>query len=218
MRHPPRDGAVARLRVRRKGVGGSPRTGWHGVMPDLITAALVVGSVSEPSLNRRFAGALQRLAPEAGLELVDVRIADLPFFGAHYEDAADYPEVGRAFKRALDAPRGILFVTPEYNRSITGVMKNAVDWASRPNGESSFPNRPVAVIGTSRGDISTAVAQNQLKAILVSQGAAVLGEPEAYVRYTKGLVDDEREVTDASTREFVLGFLVAFRELIEKWS
>lgn len=179
------------------------------------TVALIVGSVSQPSLNRRLADALEVLAPDAGLELVDVPIDELPFFGAHMEKSEDYPEVGRRFKRAIDDADGLLLVTPEYNRSITGVLKNAIDWASRPQGVNSFAGRPTAVIGTSPGDISTAVAQNHLKAILTSQGALVLGDPEAYISYEEGLIDDDGRVTDASTRDFLVEFLTAFRALID---
>ncbi|MGN8552907.1 UNVERIFIED_CONTAM: NAD(P)H-dependent oxidoreductase [Microbacterium sp. SLM126] len=186
--------------------------------PDARTVALIVGSVSQPSLNRRLADALAVLAPDAGLELRDVPIGDLPFFGAHMQSAQDYPEEGRALKRTVDGADGLLIVTPEYNRSIPGVLKNAIDWASRPEGESSFPGRPVAVIGTSEGDISTAVAQNHLKAILTSQGAQVLGEPEAYVKYEEGLIGDDGLVTDTATREFLAEFLGAFRDLIDRFA
>lgn len=181
------------------------------------TVALIVGSVSEPSLNRRLADALALLAPRAELEFQDVPIGQLPFFGAHLQSKDDYPEIGSDFKAQLDAADGILFVTPEYNRSIPGVLKNAVDWASRPKGDSSFTDRPVGVIGMSKGAISTAVAQNHLKAILSAQGAAVLGRPEAYIRYRDGLIDDDGKVTDASTEKFLLSFLQAFRDLIERW-
>lgn len=181
-----------------------------------FSVALVVGSVSEPSLNRRLADALTRLAPEAALELADVPIGQLPHFGAHLQKKEDYPEIGRAFKEAIDSADGLLIVTPEYNRSIPGVLKNAIDWASRPVGESSFPGRPTAVIGTSKGAISTAVAQNHLKAILSAQGAQVLGSPEAYIRYTDGLIDDEGRVTDASTERFLAKFLLSFHGLIRR--
>jgi len=184
---------------------------------DPYTVALIVGSVSQPSLNRRLADALMRLAPDAGLELRDVPIDGLPFFGAHMQSKDDYPQIGRAFKRAVDAADGLLIVTPEYNRSIPGVLKNAIDWASRPDGESSFPGRPAAVIGTSEGDISTAVAQNHLKAILTSQGAVVLGEPEAYIKYDEGLIDDDGTVTDAATEEFLATFLSSFHDLLDRF-
>ncbi|MET0736544.1 MAG: NADPH-dependent FMN reductase [Microbacterium sp.] len=183
-----------------------------------FAVALIVGSVSEPSLNRRLADALTLLAPDAGLTLTDVPIGGLPFFGAHMQSEEDYPQVGRAFKKAIDGAQGLLIVTPEYNRSIPGVLKNAIDWASRPEGANSFRGRPTAVIGMSEGAVSTAVAQNHLKAILTSQGALVLGEPEAYIQYTPGLFYDDGTVTDESTEAFLRDFLTSFHDLIEKSS
>lgn len=178
--------------------------------------AVIVGSVSVPSLNRRLARGLEGLASDHGLSFVDVPIGDLPFFTSQMQSRDDYPEVGRAAKEVVDGAAGLLVVTPEYNRSIPGVLKNAIDWLSRPVGESSFPGRPAAVIGASRGAISTAVAQNHLKAILSSQGAAVLGDPEAYIRYQDGLISDDGQVTDASTREFLSHFLASFRTHIDR--
>ena len=180
------------------------------------TVAVIVGSVSQPSLNRRFARGLEGLAADVGLRFVDVEIGGLPFFGAQLQRREDYPDVGVALKAAVDGADGLLIVTPEYNRSIPGVLKNAIDWLSRPVGESSFPGRPVAVTGASRGAISTAVAQNHLKAILTAQGAQVLGAPEAYIRYQEGLVADDGQVTDASTRDFLVRFLSSFRALIDR--
>lgn len=183
---------------------------------DIRSVAVIVGSVSKPSLNRRLARGLEGLAVDAGLRFVDVEIDQLPFFGAEMQSPDDYPEVGRAVKRAVDGADGLLIVTPEYNRSIPGVLKNAIDWLSRPEGESSFPGRPAAVIGASTGAISTAVAQNHLKAVLTSQGVQLLGEPEAYIRYEDGMVTDDGQIPDADTRAFLLDFLVSFRALIDR--
>lgn len=179
------------------------------------TIGLIVGSVSQPSLNRRLATALVALAPRVDLVLQDIEIAQLPFFGTHL-DGDGFPPEGQAFKAAVDATDGLLFVTPEYNRSIPGVLKNAVDWATRPAGHSSLRDTPVAVIGTSRGAISTAVAQAQLKSILSSQGAAVLGWPEAYIRYSGELVTDDGQVTNEGTEEFLVTFLRAFHDLVAR--
>lgn len=178
------------------------------------TVGLIVGSVSEPSLNRRFAQALAGLAPGADLAVTDIPIGDLPFFGTQYQK--EFPPVGVEFKRAVDAADGLLIVTPEYNRSIPGVLKNAVDWATRPMGESSFPGKPVAVTGASKGVISTAVAQNHLKAILTAQGAAVLGVPEAYIRIDDDFFADDGSFASDGTREFLQGFLDNFRSLIAR--
>ena len=179
-----------------------------------FTVALIVGSVSEPSLNRRLANALVGLSPDAGLSLVDVEIGHLPFFRAQYQSEDEYPDVGRGLKSGVDSADGLLIVTPEYNRSIPGVLKNAIDWLSRPEDASSFPGLPTAVTGMSEGAVSTAVAQTHLKSILTSQGAHVLGEPEAYVQYEAGMIADDGTVADGSTRDFLWEFLTSFHDLI----
>jgi len=179
------------------------------------SVGLIVGSVSEPSLNRRFASALEKLAPAAGLEVTGIPIGDLPFYGTQYND--EFPASGIAFKRALDSADGLLIVTPEYNRSIPGVLKNAIDWASRPVGANSFPGKPVAVTGASKGVISTAVAQNHLKAILIAQGAAVLGAPEAYIRVSEDFYADDGTFASEGTRTFLTGFLRNFHTLIARY-
>lgn len=182
----------------------------------VYTVAVIVGSVSEPSLNRRFADALEKLGPAVDLTFRDVAIGGLPFYGTQYDK--DFPAEGRAFKEAITSADGLLIVTPEYNRSIPGVLKNAIDWASRPSGESVFPGRPTAVTGATTGAVSTAVAQNHLKAILTAQGAAVLGVPEAYIRIGDGFFDDEGAIASAGTRTFLTGYLRNFHDLIARWS
>lgn len=179
------------------------------------TIGCIVGSVSQPSLNRRLAGALTRLAPRAGLEFRDIPIGHLAFYGNQMDDA--YPQVGWDLKNAVADVDGLVFVTPEYNRSIPAVLKNAIDWLSRPKGKSSFSNKPTGVIGTSKGVVSTAVAQADLKSILASQGAPLVGSPEAYIRYTEGLVDDDGRVTDESTEKFLIEFLLALHDLVRRW-
>lgn len=182
----------------------------------VYTVGLIVGSVSEPSLNRRFADALAALAPDADLEFRDIPIGDLPFYGTQYD--TDFPERGWAFKRAIEAADGLLIVTPEYNRSIPGVLKNAIDWATRPVGQSSLPDKPTAVIGASGGVISTAAAQQHLKAILAAQGAPLVGRPEAYIRTGDGFFDENGAIASDGTRAFLTGFLRALHDLIERWT
>lgn len=179
------------------------------------TVGLIVGSVSEPSLNRRFADALVRLAPETGLVVRDIAIAELPFYGAQYDK--DFPTVGRAFKDAIENVDGLLIVTPEYNRSIPGVLKNAIDWATRPAGNSSLTGKPTAVTGASKGVISTALAQNHLKAILAAQGAPLIGAPEVYIRITDDFFTDDGAIANEGTREFLTAFLQRLHELIRRW-
>lgn len=179
------------------------------------SVGVIVGSVSEPSLNRRFADALALLAPKAGLRFTGIPIADLPLYGTQYD--RDYPAPGRAYKKALDGVDALLLVTPEYNRSVPAAMKNAVDWATRPVGESALPGLPVAVIGASKGAVSTAVAQAHLKSVLVSQGAALLGAPEAYIRIGDDFFTDDGAVAVERTRGFLLEFLQAFRTHIDRY-
>ncbi|WP_438352152.1 NADPH-dependent FMN reductase [Microbacterium sp. CJ88] len=179
------------------------------------TVGVIVGSVSTDSLNRRYAEGLATLAGRAGLEFVDISIDQLPFFGTQFQD--DFPPEGLAYKAALHAVDGLLMVTPEYNRSIPAVLKNAIDWASRPVGESVFPDLPIAVTGASRGVISTAVAQNHLKAILTSQGAAVVGRPEVYLRVTDETFAPDGGFADDKTVQFMLGFLQALHAQIVRF-
>jgi len=176
---------------------------------------VIVGSASEQSLNRQYAEALQRLGDAAGLAFVDIPIVQLPFYGTHFD--ADYPDVGVEFKSALAGVDGLLIVTPEYNRSIPGVLKNAIDWATRPGGESVLPGLPTAITGASKGAISTALAQAHLSTILIAQGTPVLGAPEAYIRIGDEFFDDDGGIASEGTREFLTGFLKDFRALIARW-
>lgn len=190
------------------------RTRHDGRMAE-YTVGLIVGSVSEPSLNRRFAEALVRLAPGTGLVIREIPIAELPFYGAQYDK--DFPAVGRAFKDAVDSADGLLIVTPEYNRSIPGALKNALDWASRPSGQSSLTGKPTGVTGASKGAISTALAQSHLKSILAAQGAPLVGAPEVYIRITDDFFADDGAIAAEGTRDFLTGFLQRLHELIRRW-
>ncbi len=176
------------------------------------TLGYLVGSISSTSINRRLALALQRLAPE-GMTLVEIPIADLPHYSPDHD--ADFPQVARDFKKAIAEVDGVIIVTPEYSRSIPGVLKNALDWAARPYGEGSFNGKPTAVIGTSGGPISTAAAQQHLKAILSHLNAPTLGQPEGYVQSTPGLFTAEGEVTNEGTAAFLVGYLNAFAALVD---
>src|SRR5690242_12402998 len=120
----------------------------------------LIGSLSSTSINRKLAKALVRLAPPH-LKMSEISFRELPFYSQDYD--ADYPPVARAFKAAITAKDAILFVTPEYNRSIPGGLKNAIDWASRPYGSNAFARRASAVIGASTGAIGTALAQQSLQ-------------------------------------------------------
>lgn len=179
------------------------------------TIGYIVGSISSTSINRRLAKALERLAPE-GTTLVEIPITGLPFYSPDHD--ADYPQVARDFKQAIEDADGVVIVTPEYSRSIPGVLKNALDWAARPWGRSSFDGKPVAVIGTSSGGIATAAAQQHLKAILSHMNAPTLGQPEGYVQATPGLFAESGEVTNEQTAEFLAAYLEAFGALVDRYA
>ena len=172
-----------------------------------------VGSLAKDSINRKLARALIRLAPEQ-LELREITYGELPLYNRDYD--ADYPPVARAFKQALAQVDAVLFVTPEYNRSIPGALKNAIDWASRPYGENSFTRKPSAVIGASPGKIGTAVGQQHLRSILGHCNSPQMNAPEAYIHFTPGLVTDEGEVTVESTEQFLRTYMEELCLFIER--
>ena len=173
----------------------------------------LIGSLATGSINRKLASALIRLAPET-LEFSEIPFRDLPLYSYDYDE--DYPQVARDFKAAIKASDAILFVTPEYNRSIPGGLKNAIDWASRPYGSNAFTRKPSAVIGTSPGAIGTAVAQQSLRSVLSFCNAPQMNAPEAYIQFTPGLVTDEGEVTVGSTEEFLRNYMAEFHIFIER--
>jgi chromate reductase len=173
----------------------------------------LIGSIATQSHNRVLSKALVRLAPPQ-LTMQVIAFRDLPIYSYDYD--ADYPPVARQFKSAIAAVDAILFVTPEYNRSIPGGLKNAIDWASRPYGKNSFSRKPAAVIGTSPGAIGTAIAQQQLKSVLSFCNAPQMSSPEAYVQFKPGLISAEGEVTDTSTEEFLRAYMLDFYAFIAR--
>lgn len=164
----------------------------------------LVGSLASASINRKLAHALARLAPPE-LELAEISFRDLPLYSYDYD--ADFPPAARAFKQAILDADAVLFVTPEYNRSIPGALKNAIDWASRPYGENAFARKPSAVIGTSPGAIGTAVAQQHLRSVLSFCNSPQMNSPEAYIQFKPGLIADDGKVSDDSTADFLANFM-----------
>jgi chromate reductase len=172
-----------------------------------------VGSLSSTSINRVLSKALVRLAP-ADLRFTEIPIGDLPLYSQDYD--ASFPPEARALKDAIAASDAILIVSPEYNRSIPGALKNAIDWASRPWGQNSFDNMPAAVIGASTGQIGTAMAQQSLRGVLSFCNARQMTTPEAYIQYSPEVFTDEGDVTNESTREFLGNYMREFRIYIER--
>lgn len=173
----------------------------------------LIGSLATGSINRKLANALVKLAP-AQLTLTEIPFKDLPLYSYDYD--ADFPPAGRAFKDAIKAVDAVLFVTPEYNRSIPGGLKNAIDWASRPYGTNSFTHKPSAVIGASPGAIGTAVAQQSLRSVLGFCNSPQMNAPEAYIQFTPGLITDEGEVTVESTEKFLRTYMQEFHDFIAR--
>jgi chromate reductase len=180
---------------------------------DSFKVGVIVGSLSSTSINRKLAKALMRVAPE-GLDFVEIGFADLPLYSQDYDK--DYPPTARAWKDALAGVDAVLFVTPEYNRSIPGGLKNAIDWGTRPHGQNSFARKPSAVIGASPGKIGTAVAQQHLRSLLSFCNSPQMNSPEAYVQFTPGLVDDDGQVSDASTEAFLRKFMTEFHAFVTR--
>ena len=159
-----------------------------------------VGSIATASINRLLARALVRLAPP-DLQMTEIPFRDLPLYNYDYD--ANYPPVAAAFKESIAAVDAVLFVTPEYNRSIPGGLKNAIDWASRPYGKNAFARKPSAVIGTSPGKIGTAIGQQHLRSILAFCNSPQMNSIEAYIQFEPGLIADDGRVTNAATEEFL---------------
>jgi chromate reductase len=169
-----------------------------------FTVGYMIGSLAQGSINRKLARALVRLAP-GDLQMKEIEFAELPLYSYDYD--ADFPPIATAFKNALAAVDAVLFITPEYNRSIPGALKNAIDWASRPYGQNSFTRKPSAVIGTSPGKIGTAIAQQHLRSVLGFCNSPQMNSPEAYIQFEKGLITDDGEVTNESTKEFLRNYM-----------
>jgi chromate reductase len=164
----------------------------------------LIGSLSSTSINRMLANALIHLAPPE-LTFTEISFRDLPIYSPDYE--SNYPPVALAFKRAIADVDAVLFVTPEYNRSIPGGLKNAIDWASRPYGKNSFARKASAVIDASPGSIGTAIAQQHLRSLLSYCNSPQMNAPEAYIQYRPGLITADGEVTDESTAEFLGNYM-----------
>lgn len=174
---------------------------------------VLVGSLRKQSLNRKMANALRGLAP-AALKLQIVEIGQLPHCNA--DDEANPPQTIGDFKRRIEALDGILFVTPEYNRGVPGVLKNAIDVASRPYGKNSWAGKPTAVISVSPGALGAFGANHQLRQSFVFLDMPAMQQPEAYIGNSAALFDDQGELTNASTRAFAEKYLESFARWVER--
>lgn len=157
--------------------------------------AVFVGSLQEKSFNKLLAKNIEKLAP-AGTEFNYIDIGSLPLFNQDLE--ADFPVEAQDMKNIVEAADGVLFVTPEYNRSIPGVLKNAIDWTSRPWGHNSFDGKPTGIVGASVSPTGTAVAQADLRHIIAYLNVKLLGQPEVYAASAHSFFDEHGEVSEAS--------------------
>jgi chromate reductase, NAD(P)H dehydrogenase (quinone) len=174
--------------------------------------AIIVGSNRRDSINRKLARALARLGT-GKFEAHFARIDDLPMY--NQDDEANLPAEVTRFKQEIGRADGVIFVTPEHDRSIPAALKNAIDWGARPYGTSVWADKPAFITGTSPGAIGSALAQQHLRNILVSLGAILLGG-EAYVTFKPNLIDEHGAIGDESTQKFLQSFIDRFATLVEK--
>ncbi len=184
-------------------------------MADRHDVAVLVGSLRRDSLSGRVAHALGVLAPPR-LSLHVVPIGELALYSQDYDAAPPAPYV--AFRDAIRAAAGVLFVTPEYNRSIPGGLKNALDVGSRPYGHSVFNGKPAAIVSQAPGAIGGFGANHVLRQSLAYLNMPVMQQPEAYLSHSDKLVDAAGNVTNDTTRDFLAGFMEAFAALIDRYA
>jgi chromate reductase len=174
--------------------------------------AVIVGSSRRDSINRKLAQALVRLG--AGkFDATFARIDDLPMYNQDNEGNLP-PEVVR-FKNDIARADGVLIVTPEHDRSIPAVLKNAIDWGARPWGKNSWPGKPAFITGTSPGAIGSALAQQHLRSMMTGLGMILLGG-EAYVTFKPDLIDEHGNIGDDSTKKFLADFVDRFADLVTR--
>ncbi|MGJ8571355.1 MAG: NADPH-dependent FMN reductase [Hoeflea sp.] len=169
--------------------------------------AVLVGSLRKDSINRKFAGALEKLA--AGqMEFVFADLANLPHYNEDLWD--NVPESVTQLKAVIENADAVLIVTPEYSRTYPGVIKDAVDWATRPWGKNSWAGKPLAITGTSPGAIGTAIAQNHLRTTMVAVGTAVMGQPELYYSYKPEHFGANGDIVDEATKTYLESWIGSF--------
>jgi chromate reductase, NAD(P)H dehydrogenase (quinone) len=182
-------------------------------MPVPHDVVVLVGSLRRGSYNRKLANALPSLAPES-MHLEIVELGNLSLYDADLEDAA--PAEWTAFRRRVRVSDAVLFVTPEYNRSVPGGLKNAIDVGSRPLASNAWDAKPGAIISASPGAIGGFGANNHLRQSLVSVNVTAMAAPEAYIGRVDKLFDDQGTLTNESTREFLGKFLGSFSAFITR--
>jgi len=177
----------------------------------MYNVAVVVGSLRKDSFNRKVAFALDKLNHPT-LTISYIKIDDIPLYNQDLDN--DLPSSVVRFKKEITDADAVLFVTPEYNRSIPGVLKNLIDWGTRPYGKNVWAKKLMSAIGVSPGAIGTAVAQSHLRSIMVAIDGYYVGQPEVYLVYKEGLIDDHHSITQEGTQKFLQSFLDRFAKEI----
>lgn len=173
--------------------------------------AVIVGSLRKESYNLKTAKALIELAPES-LSLELLNIAELPFYNEDLE--ANPPSEWVTLRKQINAADGLLFLTPEYNRSVPAVLKNAIDIGSRPYGKNAWDKKPGAILSVSIGNISGFGANHHLRQSLVFVNVPTMAQPEAYIGGVAALFDDKGKLINDGTKKFLIGFMKSFEEWV----
>lgn len=179
---------------------------------DRYRVGYFVGSLSKDSINRTLSKALIAVAPPH-LDFTEIPIGELPLYNRDLD--SDFPAPATALKEAIAGVDAVLFVTPEYNRSIPGALKNAIDWASRPWGQNSFSRKPSGIIGASPGSIGTALAQQDLRAVLAFCNSPMFNRVEAYIQFRPEAFGDDGTVTDSSMKDFLTTYMDGYADYID---
>jgi chromate reductase len=175
-----------------------------------VRVLAVMGGNSKGSLNKKLLMAAKEAAPQ-GFELTEFNLAELPFFSQDLEK--DPPKIIGDFKKTIEDCDAVLFITPEYNRSFPGILKNAIDWGSRPPDRNSWKKKPAGIMGASSGNIGTSIAQSHLRQVLSHLDLRVLNQPEFFLNGSKAF-DENGVLTDARTKDFIGKYWGAFSEWI----
>ncbi len=185
----------------------------HKKMSETFEIAVLVGSLRKESLNRKLAEAMTTLAPD-GFSFEFVTIGDLPLYNEDLE--ADVPEAWTRFRDTMKTKQGVLFFTPEYNRSVPGALKNALDVGSRPYGQSVWDKKPAAIVTASPGALAAFGANHHLRQSLVFLNMPTLQQPEAYIGQVNKLLSEEGEIVSDGTKSFLTTFMNAFASWVER--
>ena len=173
---------------------------------------IIAGSLGQTSINREVAQALIGLAPD-GVELHLIDISQLPLYSSDYD--RDYPQAARDYKDALESVDGLIILTPEYLRSISAALKNALEWGSRPFGTNSFNRLPVAIGGVTKGGLGTVAAQQGLRAILGHLNAPTMGQPELFMRFSPEVFPGNGVINDQAMADQLKAYVAAVAQHVE---